>query len=88
MKIKLFLIFLFLFFVSNAVFAEVSITESDAELFWEQGYSYEDINNTVEHYRSLGLKDEEIQKKLDKRIKEFKTRKIENIEKKNFDIKK
>lgn len=49
----------------------VYINENDVKLFQDNGFNYDDINNTVEHYRSSGLKDNEIQEKINKRITEF-----------------
>ena len=42
----------------------IFINEEDAKLFQQNGFSYDDVNNTVEHYRQNGLKDEEIQTKI------------------------
>ena len=51
----------------------IYINENDAKLFQDNGFTYDDVNNTVEHYRSIGLNDDEIQNKINQRITEFKT---------------
>lgn len=50
----------------------IYINEDDAKLFQQNGFSYDDVNDTVEHYRESGIKDDEIQKKIDARITQFK----------------
>ena len=51
----------------------INISAEDTKLFEENGYTYSDVNNTVTHYRNIGLSDEEIQTKINDRINVFKT---------------
>ncbi len=50
----------------------IYISEEDTKLFQNNGFSYDDVSNTVNHYREIGLSDEEIQNKINTRISEFK----------------
>jgi len=51
----------------------ITVTAEDAELFEQNGYSYDNVNETVQHYRSAGLSDDEIQLKINNRVNEFRT---------------
>ena len=50
----------------------IYISEEDTKLFQNNGFSYDDVSNTVNRYREIGLSDEEIQNKINTRISEFK----------------
>ena len=50
----------------------VYIDENDMSFFQSDGYSQEDIQNTVNHYRSSGMSDELIQNKINERLNELK----------------
>lgn len=50
----------------------INITAEDTLLFEQNGFTYEDVKNTVSHYRNNGLSDDEIQGKLNARVAEFK----------------
>lgn len=51
----------------------ITVSEEDKKLFEQNGFSYEDVGNTVNHYRQEGLSDDDIQLKINQRISEFKT---------------
>lgn len=46
----------------------VNLSEEDAQLFIKNGFSREQVGETVNHYRSQGLSDEDIQAKLNARV--------------------
>jgi hypothetical protein len=46
----------------------VNLSEEDAQLFIKNGFSREQVGETVNHYRSQGLSDEDIQSKLNARV--------------------
>lgn len=50
----------------------VYISKEDKEYFTNNGYSYDDVANTVNHYREMGLSDEDIQTRVDDRINSLK----------------
>lgn len=50
----------------------VTISDEYTKLFEQNGYSYDDMQASVNHYRDMGLSDNEIQAKIDNRISEFK----------------
>lgn len=49
----------------------VTITPDEAKLFEDNGFSYDDVNNTVQHYRKEGLSDDDIQQKINTRVVQF-----------------
>lgn len=51
----------------------IIVSEEDAILFEQNGFSYDDVSDTIQHYRESGLSDDEIQNKINTRISEFKT---------------
>lgn len=51
----------------------IIVSEEDTALFEQNGYSYDDVHATVQHYREVGLSDDEIQNKINSRLNEFKT---------------
>lgn len=50
----------------------INLTEEEANLFVENGYSKEQVGATVDHYRQQGLSDDKIQEKINQRISEWK----------------
>ena len=56
----------------------INVNEEDAKLFEDNGYTYDDVKNAVEHYRTQGLSDDDIQNKINERINEFKLNSQEN----------
>ena len=50
----------------------ITISEDDTKLFENNGFSYQDVSDTVEHYRSIGFDDDAIQSKINARIEQFK----------------
>lgn len=51
----------------------VNLSEEDAQLFIKNGFSREQVGETVNHYRSQGLSDEDIQAKLNARVAGWRT---------------
>lgn len=51
----------------------VTVSQEDAELFEQNGFTYDNVQETVQHYREVGMSDDEIQGKLNGRINEFRT---------------
>lgn len=51
----------------------VNLSEEDAQLFIKNGFSREQVGETVNHYRSQGFSDEDIQSKLNARVAAWKT---------------
>ena len=50
----------------------INISEDDAKLFEQNGYSKEHVGATVTHYRQQGLSDDEIQNKINTRLSGWK----------------
>ena len=57
----------------------ITVNEEDKKLFEQNGFTYEDVGNTINHYRQEGLSDDDIQLKINNRISEFKTKKDSDI---------
>ena len=51
----------------------INISEDDAKLFEQNGYSKEHVGATVTHYRQQGLSDDEIQSKINARLSGWRT---------------
>ncbi len=51
----------------------IYIEEQDKQLFEKNGFTYDDVKNTIDHYRGQGLSDDDIQGKINKRLEEWKT---------------
>jgi hypothetical protein len=49
----------------------INISPENAQLFEENGYDYDSVKSTIEHYREQGISDEEIQSKINTKIKSF-----------------
>ncbi|MBR3655277.1 MAG: zeta toxin family protein [Candidatus Gastranaerophilales bacterium] len=56
----------------------ITVNEEDKKLFEQNGFTYEDVGNTINHYRQEGLSDDDIQLKINNRISEFKTKNIKD----------
>ena len=50
----------------------INISEDDAMLFEQNGFSKEQVGATINHYREQGLNDDEIQGRINNKIGEFK----------------
>jgi len=51
----------------------INISADDAKLFEQNGFTREQVGETVQHYREQGLSDDAIQEKMNNRINEFKS---------------
>lgn len=56
----------------------ITVNEEDKKLFEQNGFTYEDVGNTINHYRQEGLSDDDIQLKINNRISEFKANNIKD----------
>ena len=50
----------------------INIKEEDTKIFEQNGFSQEDVGNTVNHYRQQGMSDNDIQKKINLRLEMMK----------------
>lgn len=62
----------------------INISAEDAKLFQDNGFTKEQIGATIEHYRSQGLSDDDIQVKINDRLSSFGKAPVE--EKKGIDL--
>jgi hypothetical protein len=51
----------------------INLSNEDAQLFMQNGYTREQVGATVNHYREQGLSDDDIQAKLNARVAGWKT---------------
>lgn len=51
----------------------IYINEEDKKLFEQNGYNQQSVGDTVNHYRSIGLSDDEIQGKINQRLEGWRT---------------
>ena len=64
MKNKTVLVFIFILLFSSQVFASVSLTNRQMEIFNQNGISAEDVKLNIDFMRSEGKNDKEIQDKI------------------------
>jgi len=56
----------------------INISEDDARLFEQNGFTKEQVGATINHYREQGLSDDDIQARMNNKIAEFKSTPIED----------